>query len=332
MCHCWLKSAWVKTGMKRIDQRLLNASRMRHWAQMQEHGIVWGMHFLLKVYLLFGRKPLQIFLYPVVSYYWLINRTGRQASQRYLQRVHTVFPDLKIKTGRLGSYLHFMAFANAMIDKLAAWSGALSMSDVHYHGRDAVQAYLSQGQGVLMLGSHLGNLEVCRVVAWMGKRVTVNVLVHTRHAEKFNRVLNEYAAGGSRMNLIQVTEINAATAMLLEDKINAGELVIIAADRVPVTGQGRISEAPFLGEDATFPQGPFILASLLKCPVFTLFCIKQQGMHHIYFDAFSDKLSFSRKQRQQAITTCVQKYSAVLQRYVKKAPLQWFNFYDFWQS
>ncbi len=332
MCRYWLKSAWVKTGMKRIDQRLLNTSRMRHWAQIQEHGFVWGMHFLLKVYLLFGRKPLQIFLYPVVSYYWLINRTGRQASQCYLQRVHTVFPNLKIKTGRLGSCFHFMAFANAMIDKLAAWSGALSMSNVHYHGREAVQKYLSQGQGVLMLGSHLGNLEVCRVVAWMGKRVTVNVLVHTRHAEKFNRVLNEYTAGGTRMNLIQVTEFNAATAMLLEDKIKAGELVIIAADRVPVTGQGRVVEAEFLGKPALFPQGPFILASLLKCPVFTLFCIKQEGVHHIYFDLFSNKLSFPRKQRQKAIEVYVKKYSAVLQRYVKKAPLQWFNFYDFWRS
>ncbi|WP_198243772.1 hypothetical protein [methane-oxidizing endosymbiont of Gigantopelta aegis] len=304
---------------------------MAHWSTIQERGVVWGMRFLLKVYLLAGRKVLQFFLYPVVSYYWLINRSGREASQQYLQRVKTVFPDMPIESGVWGSYRHFICFANSMVDKLAAWSGALSMDDVRYHGREAVQKYLSQGQGVLMLGSHLGNLEVCRVIAWIGKRVTVNVLVHTRHAEKFNSVLNEVSAG-SRMNLIQVTEINAATAMLLEDRINAGELVIIAADRVPVTGQGRVAEAEFLGKTALFPQGPFILASLLKCPVFTLFCIKQEGVHHIYFDLFSNKLSFPRKQRQQAITSCVQKYSAVLQRYVKKAPLQWFNFYDFWQS
>ena len=302
---------------------------MAHWATIQERGVVWGMRFLLKVYLVAGRRVLQFFLYPVVSYYWLLNRSGRDASRAYLHRVKTFFPDLKLKTGLWGSYLHFISFANAMIDKLAAWSGALSMDDVRYHDREAVQACLSQGQGVLMLGSHLGNLEVCRVIAWMGKRVTVNVLVHTRHAEKFNRVLNETAAG-SQMNLIQVTELNAATAMLLEDKIQAGELVIIAADRVPVSGKGRVTEADFLGKAAMFPQGPFVLASLLKCPVFTLFCIERQGKQHIYFELFSKSLSVPRRQRQQIIETSVQQYSKILQRYVQMAPLQWFNFYDFW--
>jgi predicted LPLAT superfamily acyltransferase len=302
---------------------------MAHWSTIQERGVVWGMRFLLKVYLLAGRRVLQFFLYPVVSYYWLINRTGREASQKYLQRVKTVFPDMPIESGYWGCYRHFICFANSMIDKLAAWSGALSMDDVRYHGREAVQQYLSQGQGVLMLGSHLGNLEVCRVIAWIGKRVMVNVLVHTRHAEKFNSVLNEVSAG-SRMNLIQVTEMNAATAMLLEDKINAGELVIIAADRVPVSAKGRVVEVDFLGQPAMFPQGPFILAALLKCPVFTLFCLKQQEKQHIYFDLFCERLFIPRQQRQQGIQAAAEKYSKILQYYLPKAPLQWFNFYDFW--
>ncbi len=304
---------------------------MAHWANIQERGVVWGMRFLLKVYLLTGRRVLQFFLYPVVSYYWLLNREGRNASRNYLDRINRFFPSLSVKTGFRGSYLHFISFANAMIDRLAAWSGALSMDDVRYHGREAVQEYLSQGQGVLMLGSHLGNLEVCRVIAWIGKRVTVNVLVHTRHAEKFNSVLNEMSAG-SRMNLIHVTEMTAATALLLEDKIQAGELVIIAADRVPITGQGRMVEADFLGQPALFPQGPYILASLLKCPVFTLFCLKQQGKQHIYFDLFSERLHIPRQQRQQIIQASAEKFSKTLQRYIQKAPLQWFNFYDFWSQ
>ncbi len=303
---------------------------MAHWAKIQERGIGWGMRFLLKVYLLFGRKVLLFFLYPVVSYYWLLNKAGRQASQQYLQRLHSFNSDLHVKTGLPGSYLHFISFANALIDKLAAWSGALTMDGVRYHGRDAVQHYLSKGQGVLMLGSHLGNLEVCRVVAWISKRVTVNVLVHTHHAEKFNSVLNQYAKGG-QMNLIQVTEITAATAMLLQDKVDAGELVIIAADRVPVSG-GRVSKTRFLGEDAFFPQGPFILASLLKCPVFTLFCLKQQGLYHIYLDLFSEGLNFPRKRRDELIQQCVEDYSQRLQDYCVKFPLQWFNFYDFWRQ
>jgi len=303
---------------------------MNHWAQLEERGIIWGMQALLKVYLLFGRKVLQLFLYPVVSYYWLINRQGRQASLQYLQRVAAYVPDTRLQTGLAGSYLHFISFANAIIDKLAAWSGAISLQDIEYHGREAIVRHLEQGQGVLILGSHLGNLEVCRVIAHLRKNLTVNVLVHTKHAEKFNTLLNRYAETG-RMNLIQVTDMNAATAMLLQEKIEAGELVIIAADRTPVSSQNRVARADFLGKPALFPQGPFILASLLKCPVYTLICLKQQGKQVIYFDHFSDGLSFPRKQRDAMIERCVQDFADLLQQYCVQEPLQWFNFYDFWR-
>jgi len=303
---------------------------MSHWAQMEERGIIWGMQALLKVYLLFGRKVLQLFLYPVVSYYWLTNRKARQASLQYLQRVSAYLPDTRLQTGLYGSYLHFISFANAIIDKLAAWSGAISLQDVEYHGREAIIRQLEQGQGVLILGSHLGNLEVCRVIAHLRKNIMVNVLVHTKHAEKFNTLLNRYADKG-RMNLIQVTEMNAATAMLLHEKIEAGELVIIAADRTPVSGHNRVARANFLGRPALFPQGPFILASLLKCPVYTLICLRQHGKQVIYFDPFSDGLSFPRKQRDAMIQRCAQDFADILQQYCLQEPLQWFNFYDFWQ-
>lgn len=302
---------------------------MKHWANMEERGVIWGMQLLLKVYLLFGRRVLQVFLYPVVSYYWLLNDKARTASIDYLRRVSALLPADTIRGGRYGSYLHFIAFANAIIDKLAAWSGAISLDDVEYHGRDAIVSHLELGQGVLILGSHLGNMEVCRVIAKLRKNVTVNVLVHTKHAEKFNALLNRYAESG-RMNLIQVTEMNAATAMLLQDKIEAGELVVIAADRIPVTGQGRIAKARFLGATALFPQGPYILASLLKCPVYTLFCLKRQGKQAIYFDHFSDGLNLPRKLRDERTGRYAQDYADRLQHYCLLEPLQWFNFYDFW--
>lgn len=300
-----------------------------HWAQMEERGVIWGMRFLLRVYLLFGRLVLQIFLYPVVIYYWLINRPARQASQAYLDRLAVFAPYLKLKGSLYGSYLHFISFANAIIDKLAAWSGAISESDVEYYGRDSLFNEIRKGQGVLLLGSHLGNLEVCRTIAEFDKTIRINVLVHTKHAEKFNRLLHK-ASENSRLNLIQVTEITAATAQLLSDKIEAGELVIMAADRTPVSNQQRVAKVSFLGAEALFPQGPFILAGLLKCPVYSLFCLKQKGKYIIYFEPFSDGLIFPRKTREQDMQQIIQSYAERLQAYCLIEPLQWFNFFDFW--
>lgn len=302
----------------------------QHWAQIEETSVIWGMQFLLRIYLLFGRRVLQLFLYPVVTYYWLINRPARQASQDYLNRLAIFAPSLKLRGSLLWSYRHFISFANAIVDKLAAWSGALKVGDVEYHGRDELFTAIGKGRGALLLGSHLGNLEVCRVIADLDNAIGVNVLVHTKHAQKFNQFLNQ-TSDNSRLNLIQVTEITAATAVLLSDKINAGELVIIAADRTPVSGQQRVTKVSFLGADVLFPQGPIILAGLLKCPVYTVFCLKQQGRHVIYFDYFSDILTFPRKTREQAMQQVIQQYAQCLQTYCLKEPLQWFNFFDFWR-
>lgn len=301
-----------------------------HWAKLEEWSVIWGMRFLLRIYLLFGRTVLQLFLYPVVSYYWLVNRQARQASQAYLNRLAVFAPPLKLHGSLFWSYRHFISFANAIIDKLAAWSGALLRTDVQYYGRNELIAEIHKGHGVVLLGSHLGNLEVCRVIADFDKTIHINVLVHTKHAEKFNHLLNQ-TSDNSRLNLIQVTEITAATAMLLSDKTDAGELVIIAADRTPVSNLQRVTSVTFLGAEAFLPQGPFILAALLKCPVYTVFCLKQQDKYAIYFDHFSDMLNFPRKTREQAMQQIIQRYAECLQAYCLKEPLQWFNFYDFWR-
>jgi predicted LPLAT superfamily acyltransferase len=300
-----------------------------HWSAMGEWSLIWGMRFLLRVYLLFGRSVLQCFLYPVVSYYWLANRPGREASRAFLKRVAAFSPESALSGNCWHSYRHFIGFANAIIDKLAAWSGTLSLADVDYRGRDTLLAQLRTGKGAILLGSHLGNLEVCRVIAELDNTVRINVLVHTKHAEKFNRLLKQ-TNRNSGLNLIQVTEINAATSMLLSDKVDSGELVIIAADRTPVSRNPRVSRALFLGDEALFPQGPFILAALLKCPVFTLFCLKQNRRQVIYFEHFSDRLTFPRKRREQAIQQTIQRYAERLEHYCVMEPLQWFNFFDFW--
>jgi len=301
-----------------------------HWAQMEERGVIWGMRFLLRIYLRFGRTVVQLFLYPVVIFYWLINRQARQASKTYLNRLAVFAPSLKLTGSFFWSYRHFISFANAIIDKLAAWSGALSRTDVQYYGRNELIAEIRKGQGAVLLGSHLGNLEVCRVIADFDKTIHINVLVHTKHAQKFNRLLKQ-TSDNSQLNLLQVTEITPATSMLLSDKIDAGELVIIAADRTPVSNRQRVSSVAFLGAQALFPQGPFILAALLKCPVYTVFCLKQQGKYVIYFDPFSDSLKFPRKMRGQSMQQIIQRYAERLQTYCLKEPLQWFNFFDFWR-
>ena len=72
----------------------------------------------------------------------------------------------------------------------------------------------------------------------------MNVLVHTRHAEHFNRLLGE--AGASHLRLIQVSELNPAVMLQLNQRLENGEWLAIAGDRVPLHG-GRNVQVDFLG-------------------------------------------------------------------------------------
>ena len=81
---------------------------------------------------------------------------------------------------------------------------------------------------------------------------------------------------------------------MLRDKLAAGEHVAIVGDRVSVRHQERSLRVPFLGRPAPFPEGPFVLASLLECPVYLLFCFKIDGRYRMFLEPFADPFVLPR--------------------------------------
>ncbi len=84
-----------------------------------------------------------------------------------------------------------MAFADSLLDKLDVWNGKLRIEQIEIIDPALLRNQLRGSRGQLLVGAHLGNLEVCRALAEIGEKVTMNVLVHTKHAEQFNRLLGE---------------------------------------------------------------------------------------------------------------------------------------------
>ena len=82
-----------------------------------------------------------------------------------------------------------------------------------------------------------------------------------------------------------------------------------------------------------FPNGvTAILALALKVPVFTCFGLYLGGnRYQIHFDLLSDVPDVKREERDPAIEAITCRYAERLEQYARKAPYNWFNFYDFWQ-
>lgn len=302
-----------------------------HWADVAEIGASWGVSTIALVYRFLGRDVCQAVLALVVLYYFGLGGASRSASLDYLRRAWS-FRGAPRKPGAWESYRHFLAFAVAALDKLAAWTGGVRPQDVAGVHDGAFHAAKASGRGAVVLTAHLGNPEVIRAIASTAGRFRVNVLVHTLHAERFNRILARVAPQ-SPVRLIQASRVGLAQAMMLSDAVSRGEWVVITADRIAVNdGESTSMAASFLGAPALFPTGPFILASALKCPVFTMFCLKVKRSFEVRFELLADPMVLPRQERDAAIAGYLAVFVARLEQCVRDHPLQWFNFYDFWQA
>ena len=302
------------------------AARRQHWAQINEFTFVAGMRLLFSTCRILGRWPFRIALYPVLLWYMVAQREARVSSRDYLWRVAAALQDAsRIKPGMVTVLRHFASFAENLLDKMLLWSGLFRTDLVKLQGEELIAAK----RGGLLICCHLGNLELCRVLSKQMPGLKLTALIHTKHAERFNRLLAQLDPD-SQLNLMQVTELSAGTAMLLSDKIAQGEFVAIAGDRIPASQNPRIALAQFLGETAPFPVGPYILASLLQCPTYLMFSIRTGNTSEIHFELFRESIHLPRKGRDELLAGLVGEYARRLEHFCLRAPLQWFNFYDFW--
>ena len=300
----------------------------KHWAKQQERGTAF---FLTLTRLIVKYLPLPLIRvanFWVVFYFYLTSRQKRGYIAEYQQKLTACFPETKLP--KYAVFRQFLAFGEAITDRFAVWQKQIRYEHLIVDDADNLYADMdSDGRGQILVCSHFGNIEICRALVGSGhhKNFKLNVLVHNRHAKEFNKALVE--AGADELPLIQVEDLNAQKMLELAEKIEQGEWIAIAADRIPVRGD-KTEQANFLGSPAHFPQGAWLLASLLKAPINSVFCIKEQGRYRLQLRRFCGVIQGRGKIREQNIQNAMQQYADLLAKECAKSPLLWFNFYDFW--
>lgn len=301
-----------------------------HWARIGESTFAAGIWFFYGAHALLGRRLLRALLWPVVLFYALTQPRARRASLDYLRRMEAAHGVLGTAPGLRHWLRHLMSFAETLLDKLLATSGRYAWARVRVEGQEQVDALVAQGRGALLVTAHVGCLELCQALAARLPQLPLTVLVHTRHAQRFNAILRRLNPG-NRVELLQVTDVSAATAVELERRVRAGEFVAIAGDRVPVDG-GRTATVPFLGAPAAFPVGAYVLASLLHCPLLMLGCVREGAGHVVRFESLADEVRLPRAGREEALRDWTARFAARLEALLVRAPYDWFNFYPFWNA
>ena len=300
-----------------------------HWAKMREAGTSLGLRFLYWLNRVFGRRAFSFILHFVSVYFVITRAEYRRASRDYLHTHYTFFPNQWSQAPNLKStFKHFRAFGETILDKALAWSTEITEEDFHVINRQAIDDVLNDERGQLIVGTHLGNLEYCRGFMRNSSKV-INILIHDRHSANFVRVMASLNPA-SRLNIFQVDEMDIAMILTLKARVDAGEWLFIAGDRIPVEGYQRTVPVQFMGRDAFLPVGPYQLANTLGCPVKLMFAYRRYNKITVDLVPFADKLTLERGNRNQQIMEFAQRFASELENQCEAVPYQWFNFYDFW--
>lgn len=291
------------------------------WMRQQERSHLGALRFMVWLSLTLGRPFGRLVLRGIALYFVLFSPRARRNGRAYLARALGRPP-----TWRDG-YRHVMSFASTVHDRVYLLNDRFDLFDIQFVGDDTVREALQRQPGALLLGAHLGSFEVLRAMAHAHAQVPVAMLMYEENARKINAILNAINPGAHQ----DVVALGHPDSMLkARDRLDAGCLVGLLADRS--LANDSTAECMFLGAPARFPLGPWRMAAMLRRPVFFMAGLYLgDNRYQLHFELIADFSVIERTDREAAIERAMQAYADRLGDFCRRAPYNWFNFFDFWQ-
>ncbi|HRQ66516.1 MAG TPA: acyltransferase [Xanthomonadaceae bacterium] len=294
------------------------------WKQRPEGGGRFAIWLIRCIAMYGGRGPARLLLYPITLYFLIRRGPERRASRAYLSRV------LGRPAGLLDVARHIHCFAATILDRVFMLSERFRRFDIQAHGLDEVHALMDRGRGVLLLGSHHGSFEALRVLSLARPDAKVRVVLDKGQNPAMTQLLDALNPDIAR-GVIDAGQGGTSIVLQIQQAASEGALIGLLADRAR-PGEAAV-DCTFLGAPAPFPTAPILIASALHIPVVLCFGLYRGGRRYdLHFEVFSEGLRIARKDRQATLAEHMQRYASRLEHYVRLAPYNWFNFYDFWQN
>lgn len=223
----------------------------------------------------------------------------------------------------IATYRNFYMFAQVVIDKFAMYAGKKFHIDIE--GFDFFQRLADKEEGFMQLSAHIGNYEIAGYTL-RAEQKRFNALVFG--GEKASVMENRNRLFASKnIRMIPVCD-DMTHLFLINEALANGEIVSMPADRL--IGSTKSITQSLLGKKATFPAGPFTVATMRGLDVLAVNVMKTAPKRYKIHvkPLFYDKTATRKEQIQQLASS----YVSELERMLKMYPIQWYNYFPFWTS
>jgi predicted LPLAT superfamily acyltransferase len=281
-----------------------------------------GIWFFITALRVLGLRLTYALLPPVALYYSFVS-PDIQATMDYHKRVFGKIPWWE---RRWLVFRHFLEFGMALIDRTAILAGKTGSFGFSFDGEEHLRAAVAEGRGVLLLTAHVGNWEAAGQLL-NRLDVPINVTGFDNEVSEIRSLLNQ--AHKANFRLVPLTGSPTDTIPLVA-AMRRGEIVAMMGDRDYGSPSVPIS---FLGQTAHFPIGAYVMAAIAGAPLVHVFNLRERGGHYHFFGFPPQRPHMPpHHQRDAYLSECAARFARDLESILKRDPLQWYNFYPFWNN
>lgn len=314
----------------------------KQWFQEKEH-VRTNKPILFTLWLIkvFPIRVVNAIAYCVAGFYYIFAKNVRQSARAFQKHLRKYTNGKSPK--RVSAYKAIQYFSLCIVERIAGWVGKTKSSDLIFNDDDIQDFWnnLSAGRGCVLVGSHMGNIDLLRSLssyteAGLKKDIPVTAVMEMDTSKIFTDTLEEINPKFN-LNIVDPRDINPGTIAELDDRVQNGGIVVITGDRIPANNPGRCLSFPFLGQDATFPYGTFLVCSLLRAPIYFVFNFRQnlsvaRAKNIVYMKKAKTEFEDgeTRQEREELIRSITKEFVGQLENYCVQYPYQWYNFFDFW--
>lgn len=283
----------------------------------QSRGTVTGYKIFLYLLKLGGRGTAYFVAFFIALYYYIVFSRARKAQIEYF---HKMLGQSKLKAHG-NAVRNFFLFAKTILDRMGILSQIFQGYHCTYDGRDRLEHNLGEDAGLLLISTHMGNFEIAGYFL-DDFPAAINVVSIDQEVAGIKEYLESISTETRLPNTIYINK-DGGHIFEMAAALARKECVCVTGDRF-IEGTKTLT-AKFLGKEAKFPAGPFQIAARLKVPTAFCSCMKGKGREYHFYGRM---IGGEGKTPQDILES----YIRGLEEMIEKYPLQWFNFYKFWQQ